>query len=333
MNKPTVQHIFMKFYPQYLEKHTPSPIQQKVSNCIMNCKTGAYGANVSVCEDCGSIQIHYNSCRNRNCPMCQALPKEKWIDFRKEDVLDAPYFHLVFTVPEELNSIIYSNQKLLYNCLYTAASSTIAELSRDSKYLGAKIGYLFILHTWGSEMNFHPHIHAIVLGGGLNNKNQWKDNGADFFLPIKVISKVFKGKYMQLLKELWNSNKLSFYGSSEKYRNHYTFKGLINLCYKKEWIPYCKKTFYGAETVIKYLGKYTHRIAISNHRIISMTDDSVTFSVKDYRNEGRWKTLILSGGRIHPAFSDARSTQTFCPHAPLWIIRNTNQKQTVDSLP
>ncbi|MDD3480599.1 MAG: IS91 family transposase [Paludibacteraceae bacterium] len=285
----------MKFYPKYLEKYTPNLIQQKVSNCIINCKTGAYGANVSICEDCGSIQIHYNSCRNRNCPMCQALPKEKWIDFRKEDVLDAPYFHLVFTVPEELNSIIYSNQKLLYDCLYNAASSTITELSGDAKYLGAKIGYLFILHTWGSEMNFHPHIHAIVLGGGLDNRNQWKDNGNDFFLPIKVISRVFKGKYMQLLKEHWTSNKLYFYGNSEKYRNHYTFKELIDLCYKKEWFPYCKKTFYGAETVIKYLGKYTHRIAISNHRIISMTDDTVTFSVKDYRNEGCWKTLTLSG--------------------------------------
>lgn len=285
----------MRFYPKYLEKYTPSPIQHKVSNGIINCKTGAYGANISVCEDCGSIQIHYNSCRNRNCPMCQALPKEKWIDFRKEDVLDAPYFHVVFTVPKELNPVIYSNQKLLYNSLYAAASATLTELAHDTKYLGVKIGYLFILHTWGSEMNYHPHIHAIVLGGGLDSKNQWKDNGSEFFLPIKVISKVFKGKYLQMIKELWKSKELSFYGSSEKYCNNYTFKEMIDSCYKKEWAPYCKKTFHNAETVIKYLGKYTHRIAISNHRIISMTDNNVTFSVKDYRNEGHWKTLTLSG--------------------------------------
>ena len=295
MNKPTVQDIFKKFYPQYLEQYSPSVLQSKVSHCIINCKTGAYGANVSTCEDCGNIQIHYNSCRNRNCPMCQALPKEKWIDLRKEDVLDAPYFHVVFTVPDELNPIIYNNQSFMYDCMYKAASSTLDELSSETKYLGAKIGYLFVLHTWGSEMNYHPHIHAIVLGGGLTPKNHWLDNGGEFFLPIKVISQVFKGKYLQLIKELWKNEKLSFYGSAEKFRNHYTFKELLNSCYQKEWAPYCKKTFKNAENVIQYLGKYTHRIAISNHRIISMTEDTVTFSVKDYRNKGQWKTLTLSG--------------------------------------
>ena len=227
--------------------------------------------------------------------MCQALPKEKWIDLRKEDVLDAPYFHVVFTVPDELNPIIYNNQSFLYDCMYKAASSTLDELSSETKYLGAKIGYLFVLHTWGSEMNYHPHIHAIVLGGGLTPKNHWLDNGGEFFLPIKVISQVFKGKYLQLIKELWKNEKLSFYGSAEKFRNHYTFKELLNSCYQKEWAPYCKKTFKNAENVIQYLGKYTHRIAISNHRIISMTEDTVTFSVKDYRNKGQWKTLTLSG--------------------------------------
>lgn len=179
--------------------------------------------------------------------------------------------------------------------MYKAASSTLDELSSETKYLGAKIGYLFILHTWGSEMNYHPHIHAIVLGGGLTPKNHWLDNGGEFFLPIKVISQVFKGKYLQLIKELWKNEKLSFYGSAEKFRNHYTFKELLNSCYQKEWAPYCKKTFKNAENVIQYLGKYTHRIAISNHRIISMTEDTVTFSVKDYRNKGQWKTLTLSG--------------------------------------
>ena len=164
MDKPTVQDIFNRFYSGYLERHTPSPEQTKAATCIMNCKTGAYGANVDVCEDCGCIQIHYNSCRNRCCPMCQALPKEKWMDLRREDVLEAPYFHVVFTVPADLNPIIYSNQKLLYDALYHAASGALDELCADPKYLGAKIGYLCILHTWGSEMNFHPHIHVIVLG-------------------------------------------------------------------------------------------------------------------------------------------------------------------------
>jgi hypothetical protein len=227
--------------------------------------------------------------------MCQALPKEKWMDMRKEDVLDAPYFHLVFTVPAELNPVIYSNQKLLYDTLYHAASATINDLSAQDKYLGANVGYICILHTWGSEMNYHPHIHTILLGGGLDKNKHWKDKGDKFFLPIQVISKVFRGKYMEELKSLWEDGKLKFYGSSEKYQNRYEFKALLNTCYSKEWIPHCKKTFNGAQSVIKYLGKYTHRIAISNYRIIRINDENVTFSVKDYRNAGKWKELTISG--------------------------------------
>lgn len=295
MNKPTVQDIFWRFYPAYLKKYIPSLIQAKTATRIINCKTGAYGANLSVCEECGCFQIHYNSCRNRCCPMCQALPKEKWMDKQQENVLEAPYFHLVFTVPAELNPVIYSNQKLLYNALYQAASETINQLCAQEKHLGAKVGYSCILHTWGSEMNYHPHIHVILLGGGLTERREWKDTGGKFFLPIKVISSVFKGKYMDILKDLWKQEKLVFHGSAEKYRNHYSFKELLDICYSKEWIPYCKKTFNGAESVIKYLGKYTHRIAISNYRIICMDENTVTFSVKDYRNEGRWKELTLSG--------------------------------------
>ena len=295
MNKPTVQDIFNRFYPAYIEQYSPSAIQMKTAHNIINCKTGAYGSNISICEDCGKIHIHHNSCRNRCCPMCQAIPKELWMDARREDVLDAPYFHLVFTVPDILNPVILSNQKLLYDALYHAASATIDELATDTKYLGAKVGYICILHTWGSEMNFHPHIHTILLGGGLTAKNQWKDNGNDFFLPIQVISKVFRGKYLDELKLLWKEEKLQFYGSSEKYRNHYVFQELLDTCYSMEWVPYCKKTFNGAQSVINYLGKYTHRIAISNYRIISMDEQTVTFSVKDYHNEGKWKNLTLSG--------------------------------------
>ena len=295
MNKPTVQDIFCRFYPAYIEQYSPSAIQMKTAHNIINCKTGAYGSNTSICEDCGKIHIHHNSCRNRCCPMCQAIPKEVWMDARREDVLDAPYYHLVFTVPDILNPVILSNQKLLYDALYHAASATISELTADPKYLGAKVGYICILHTWGSEMNFHPHIHTILLGGGLTTENRWKDNGNDFFLPIRVISKVFRGKYLEELKLLWKEEKLQFYGSSEKYRNRYVFQELLDTCHALEWIPYCKKTFNGAQSVINYLGKYTHRIAISNYRIISMDEKTVTFSVKDYHNEGKWKKLTLSG--------------------------------------
>ena len=227
--------------------------------------------------------------------MCQALPKEMWMDKRREDVLDAPYFHVVFTVPQELNPLIYSNQQLLYDTLYHSVSATINELTADTRHLGAKVGYICVLHTWGSEINYHPHIHVILLGGGLTANNQWRDKGEEFFLPVKVLSKLFRGKYLNELKILWEENKLQFHGSSVKYRNHYAFKELLNTCYEKDWIPHCKKTFNGAQSVINYLGKYTHRIAISNHRIIRMDENTVTYYVKDYREKGKWKEFTISG--------------------------------------
>ena len=291
----TIQDVFNRFYPEFEKKHSLSAAQRKVAYHIRNCKTGAFGINVSVCEECGCISVHYNSCNDLCCRMCQEFPKEKWVDARREDVLDAPYFHVVFTVPEELNSVIYSNQKLLYDALYHASSNTLRELTSDRKYLGADIGYICILHTWGSEMNFHPHIHAVVLGGGLDPGNHWKDKGEDFFLPIRVVSRLFRGKYLAELKELWKCGKLEFHGSAECYKNHYAFKELLDSCYRKEWIPYCKKPFDGAESVIRYLGKYTHRIAISNYRIKSMTANTVTFTAKDYKNQGQWKEVTVSG--------------------------------------
>ena len=291
----TIQDVFERFYPSYEKRNSPPAHHRKTAYHIMNCKTGAFGVNISVCEDCGCISIHNNSCRSRCCPMCQEFPKEKWIDAQKENVLDAPYYHVVFTVPEELNSIIYSNQKLLYDALYHAASATLNELAKDAKYLGANIGYICILHTWGSAMNYHPHIHTIVLGGGLDDENKWKDTGGNFFLPYGVISKVFRGKYLDELKSLWNDSKLKFHGTAEKYQNSYRFKELLDKCYEKNWVTYCKETFNGAQSVINYLGKYTHRIAISNHRIKSMTDTTVTYAVKDYKNEGHWKEKTISG--------------------------------------
>ena len=263
--------------------------------------------------------------------MCQAIPKELWMDARREDILDAPYFHLVFTVPDILNPVILSNQKLLYDAFYHAASATISELATDSKYLGAKVGYICILHTWGSEMNFHPHIHTILLGGGLTPGNKWKDNGNDFFLPVRVISKVFRGKYMNELKYLWKENKLVFHGTAEKYRNHYAFKELLDTCYVADWVPHCKKTFNGAQSVINYLGKYTHRIAISNHRIIRMDEDTVTFSVKDYRNEGKWKELTLSGVEFIRRFLMHVPPKHFVRirHYGLLCSRTKNQKLTL----
>ena len=291
----TVQDVFNRFYPAYERIHELPAVQRKAAYHIMNCKTGAFGVNISVCEDCGCISVHYNSCRDRCCPMCQEFPKEKWVDARREDVLDAPYFHAVFTVPEKLNPVIYSNQKLLYDALYHASSAALNELAADGKHLGAQIGYICILHTWGSAMNFHPHIHAIVLGGGLDTGNHWKDNGSEFFLTTRALSRLFRGKYLAELKQLWADGRLEFHGTAAQYRNHYTFKELLDTCYDMEWVVYCKKPFDGAESVIRYLGKYTHRIAVSNYRIKSITETSVTFAVKDYKDQGHWKNLTVPG--------------------------------------
>jgi len=263
--------------------------------------------------------------------MCQEFPKEKWIDLRREDVLDAPYFHVVFTVPEELNPVIYSNQKLLYTVLYQCSADTIKELAADKKYLGAEVGYISILHTWGSAMNYHPHIHMILLGGGLDAKCHWKDNGEKFFIPIRVVSKVFRGKYLEKVKQLWQDQKLEFHGSAERFRNHYAFKELLDSCYKKEWAPYCKKTFNGAQSVINYLGKYTHRIAISNHRIKRIGGDNVTFAVKDYKDKGQWKELTITGIEFIHRFLMHVPPKRFVRirHYGLLASRNKKQKLTL----
>lgn len=265
----TIQDVFERFYPVYEKKHEIPAHHRKAAFHIMNCKTGAFGVNISVCEDCGCISIHNNSCRSRCCPVCQEFPKEKWIDAQKENVLDAPYYHVVFTVPEELNPIIYSNQKLLYDALYHAASSTLNELAKDSKYLGADIGYICILHTWGSAMNYHPHIHTIVLGGGLDKDSKWKDTGGKFFLPYGVIAKVFREKY-------------------------------------------------------------THRIAISNHRIKSMTEATVTYAVKDYKNKGQWNEKTVPGEEFIRRFLMHVPTKHFVRirHYGLLSCRNKSKKMT-----
>ena len=295
MNDITVQDVFNRFYSDYSKKYTPSPDQLKVVNAIHNCRTGSLGLNASICENCGSVRIHNNSCRNRCCPNCQQIPKEKWIDARQEDVLDAPYFHVVFTVPEQLNPIIYSNQQIMYDLLFKCSAQTVEELSLDPKFLGARPGFISVLHTWGSEMNYHPHIHMILLGGGLDLSENWKLADRKFFIPVKVLSKVFRGKFLAGLKELRSDKSLKYCGSSERYINSYVFQGLIDECYSIEWNLYIKETFNGAGSVIKYLGKYTHRIAISNHRLISIDGNNVAYYVKDYRNKGKWKTFTITG--------------------------------------
>ena len=291
----TIQDVFHQFLPEYSETHLFSAQQHLAALCISKCRTAEMGANVSECEACHKRYIHYNSCKNRHCPMCQSMEVDEWIDKQQENVLDVPYFHTVFTIPEELYGLIYSNQKLLYDALYHAAHQTMTELSADPKHLGAKIGYICVLHTWGSRMNYHPHLHMIVLGGGLDAGNHWKDKGKQFFFPVKVMSAVFKKHYLKELKFLREQEKLQYHGSTEELRNHYSFKELLNRLYQTDWVVYIKEAFNGANSVIKYLGRYTHRIAISNRRIVSMTEKTVTYLVKDYKNGGGMIPYTVEG--------------------------------------
>lgn len=290
-----IQTVFNQFYPEFKDKYSPYLKQAKTAKDILNCKTSALGGNSYVCEKCGDVKVHYNSCRNRHCPMCQGIKKDVWVDKRLKDILDAPYFHLVFTIPKELQPLIYQNQNLLYNLMYKVNSQTLLELSSDPKYIGAQIGFFSILHTWGQDLRYHPHIHSVILAGGLTKQNKWRNTSKKFFIPVKVLSKKFRGKFLYYLKKYYNKNKLKFYGSSLVYKNKKSFRDLIDLCYSKDWYSYSKRTFKGPFAVVKYLGNYTHRIAISNKRLVSINKDSVTFKVKDYKNGNKEKKVALKG--------------------------------------
>lgn len=283
----TIQQVFHNFYKPYCDKYGTNANQDKVVNAIMRCKTGALGYNVSVCDDCGHVDIHNNSCRNRNCPNCQAITKEIWVDSRKAEVVDAPYFHVIFTVPSELNSLFLSNQKTLYSLFHSCVAKTLAELAADKKYLGAKTGIIQVLHTWGQKLDFHPHIHCIVMGGGLTPLLEFKACSSSFFIPVRVLSKKFRGKFLGNLRCLYENGKLSLPPGMQYLNNSYEWNEYINSLYQKEWVPFIKETFNGAGNAIEYLGRYTHRIAISNSRILSVTDTHVTFSAKDYKNNAK----------------------------------------------
>ena len=295
MSDVTIQDVFERFLPEYSESKNFSDRQYLAVKCIQACRTAKMGAHVSECDSCHAKYIHYNSCKNRHCPMCQGMEVDEWIDIQQENVLNTTYFHTVFTVPEELYPLVYSNQKLLYDALYHAANKTLTELSSDKKYLGAKIGYICVLHTWGSRMNYHPHLHTIVLGGGLDEKNHWQDKNGKLFFPVKVMSAVFKKYYLEELKTLWENGKLGYHGSAEYLRNHYEFKALLDILFKKEWIAYTKEAFNGAQSVINYLGRYTHRIAISNRRIEGIEGDKVIYKAKDYKNGGKMAPVSVEG--------------------------------------
>ena len=276
-----IQQIFSLSFENYV-KSAPylSDVQNKAAIAILACKSGKLGMNFSQCQDCGHLAVHNNSCRNRNCPNCQAVLKEVWVDKRRSEVIDSPYFHVVFTLPHELNPLIYCNQKLLYGLLHRCCAETLLELSADKKYLGATPGIIQVLHTWNQELNYHVHMHCIISGGGLTKEHKIRKSSRKFFIPLKVIRDKFKGKYLANLNHLYEKGLLYFSESCIKLQQPEHWKKWKNNLYQKDWCPYIKETFNGFGNAIEYLGRYTHKIAISNNRILSVTESEVTFSAR-----------------------------------------------------
>lgn len=281
MSDYKIRQIFEQAYDDYsAQGHFQPDVQHKAAHAILNCKSGRLGFNLSQCTDCGHIEIHNNSCRNRNCPNCQAVLKEIWVDRRRAEVINTPYFHVVFTLPHELNPLIYCNQKLLYGLLHRCCSETLLELSADKKWLGAVPGIIQVLHTWNQELAYHVHMHCIVSGGGLTKDGRIRKSSKNFFIRTEVLRDKFKGKYMAHLFSLYESGSLNFSFSCEKLGNSYNWKEWKNRLYEKDWCPYIKETFNGFGNAMEYLGRYTHKIAISNSRILNLTEDMVTFSAR-----------------------------------------------------
>lgn len=260
----------------------------------MNCKSGALGCNVSICEECGHTEIHYNSCSNRNCPNCQALSKEIWVDKRRAEVIDAPYFHVVFTLPHELNPLLYSNQELLYGLLHKCCSQTLLELSANPKFLGAVPGIIQVLHTWNQELGYHVHMHCIVSGGGLTPDSKIRKSSDKFFIPVYVLRDKFKGKFLSLLDSFFRDGKISFPTSADHLKTSSGWQDFKDNLYEKDWCPYIKETFNGFGNAIEYLGKYTHKIAISNSRILSVNETEISFSARGKKPGDPRRTITLS---------------------------------------
>jgi len=271
-----------------------SEVQRKASNAILNCRTAALGGHLEACTGCGILSVSYNSCRHRACPKCQWSAQLRWVQKRMGELLNTTYFHIVFTVPHTLNPLFLSNDVALYNLLMRCAWETLDQLARQPQWLGARPGMLAILHTWGQKLDFHPHVHCVVPGGGVLHDGSWKPAKKGFFVPVRVMSALFRGKFLAALKQMRQTGGLEYHGSAAALAEDSAFKSLLGGLYKTGWVVYAKAPMGGPAQVLKYLGRYTHRIAISNRRILNIADGRVTFSYKDRQDKDREKVLTLN---------------------------------------
>ena len=270
--------------------------QMKVMSAIERCRTAALGGHVARCQDCPYTVIAYNSCRNRHCPKCQGAAAREWLAARQADLLPVAYFHVVFTLPAAISDIAYHNKAVIYDILFTASAETMTAIAADPKHLGARIGITSVLHTWGSALTHHPHVHMIVPGGGIAaDGSTWISSRPDFLVHVKVLARLFRGKFLAMLIDAHSDGRLKFFNTHIGLADMQTFKKFLAPLRRSKWVVYCKQPFAGPEQVLRYLSRYTHRVAISNRRLVAADDGSVSFRWKDYRIEGpgRWKTMTL----------------------------------------
>lgn len=290
-----IADIFRRYGSDYRSAH-PLPVNRlRAMRAIETCRTADLGGHKDECGHCGATVISYNSCRNRHCPKCQFLKKERWIEAREKDLLPIPYFHVVFTIPDLLNPLVLRNQDVLYGILFKSVTETLTALAANPKHLGAEIGFISILHTWGQNLMDHPHIHNVVTGGGLSRDGRkWRACKNGFFLPVRVMSKLFRGKFLAYLNNLRAENKLVYPGAVGHLAEPGAWGALISTLYTKKWVVYAKPPFDGTKGVLEYLGRYTHRIAISNHRIVKMENDTVSFRWRDYADNNKNKIITVA---------------------------------------
>jgi Zn finger protein HypA/HybF involved in hydrogenase expression len=292
-----VADIFRAAGPAYRNAHAGhlSLAQLKAMTAIENCRTAALGGHVEACEDCGQWRIAYNSCRNRNCPKCQGAAARTWLAAREADLLPVGYFHVVFTLPAQIAAIAFQNKVLLYDLLFRAASQTMMTIAADPKHLGARIGITAVLHTWGSALTHHPHVHMVVPGGGIAlDGSRWISSRPAFLLPVRVLGALFRRLFLTQLIQLHQAGKLAFFGSLAALTDRRAFGRHIGPVRKKRWVVYAKAPFAGPEAVLAYLSRYTHRVAISNRRLISFGEAGVTLRFKDYRRDGPERQSVMT---------------------------------------
>src|SRR6202795_4338037 len=306
--------------------------QLKVMSAIESCRTAALGGHVMRCEDCLHTQIAYNSCRNRHCPKCQGSQSLAWMKQRKSELLDVPYFHVVFTLPGRIGTIAYHNKAVVYDLLFKASSQTMRTIAADPKRLGVKIGFTSVLHTWGSAMTHHPHVHMIVPGGGISlDGTRWIGCRPNYLLPVKVLSRLFRPLMLEMLVAAHAAGRLQFFGDHAHLADKAAFRAYLAPLHRTKWFVYCKRPFAGPEQVLAYLSRYTHRVAISNSRLIAADTTGVTFRYKDYRikGPGRYKTMTLATSEFIRRFLSHVLPKGFHRIRHYGLLAGANKTETI----